>query len=303
VDDKYFFHGLYAKSSMNEVPFTIRSMQLDDISSAMSLSTGEGWNQTEKDWKFFMENEGNTCLVAEYEHKVIATTTAINYSEQVAWIAMVLVDKEYRGQGISKALLEQVLEKLQSCKSVKLDATPAGKEVYKRFDFSDEYPVARMTNAEVNDFQLQEPSGRLPELIQVTDITGVVDFDETVFGANRKQLIEYLVKEYPHKAWTIKRDNKIKGIALGRDGNRFHHIGPVLAANTFDAKTLVTAALKALSHQPVVLDVLCDKKELIMWLHSIGFRQQRQFTRMYQNHNPFPGLPNNQFLICGPEFG
>ena len=278
-------------------------MQPDDISSAMRLSTGEGWNQTEKDWNLFMANEGNTCLVAEYDHKVIATTTAINYSQRVAWVAMVLVDKEYRGQGISRALLQQVLEKLQSCKSVKLDATPAGKDVYKRFDFSDEYPVARMTNAQVKDFQLQERSGILPELIQVTDIPGVVKFDETVFGANRKQLIEYLVEEYPHKSWIIKRDNKIDGIALGRDGNRFHHIGPVLAANTVDAKILIAAALKTLSHQAVVLDVLYDKDDLFRWLHSIGFIQQRQFTRMYQNHNPFPGLPNNQFLICGPEFG
>ena len=278
-------------------------MQLDDISSAMRLSTAEGWNQTEKDWKLFMANQGNTCVVAEHDHKVIATTTAINYSHRVAWVAMVLVDKEYRGQGISKALLQQVLEKLQSCKSVKLDATPAGKEVYKKLDFSDEYQVARMTNAQVKDFQLHESSGMLPQLIQVTEIPEAVAFDEIVFGANRKRLIEYLVKEYPHKSWIIKRDDKIDGIALGRDGNRFHHIGPVLAANTFDAKMLITAALKTLPHQAVVLDVLCDKDELFTWLQSIGFIQQRQFIRMYHYHNPFPGVPDNQFLICGPEFG
>jgi GNAT superfamily N-acetyltransferase len=289
--------------SMNEIAFTIRSMRYDDIPSAMTLSTAEGWNQTEKDWKLFIKSPGNTCVVAECNHKVIATTTAISYSQRVAWIAMVLVDNEYRGQGISKALLQEVVGKLRSCKSVKLDATAAGKEVYKKLGFSDEYPVARMTNAQVEDFQLQGSSGIFPERIQVTDIPAVVAFDETVFGANRKQLIEYLVKEYPHKSWIIKRDNKIAGIALGRDGNRFHHIGPVLAANTFDAKILITAALKKLHHQPVVLDVLCDKDELSVWLHSVGFIQQRQFTRMYKNQNPFPGLPNNQFLICGPEFG
>lgn len=263
----------------------------------------EGWNQTEKDWKLFIEDPGNICVVAECNQKVIATTTAINYSQQIAWLAMVLVDKEYRGRGISTALLQNVIGNLESCKSVKLDATPAGQEVYKKFDFSDEYFIARMTNSFVKDFRLQEPSNTAPEPIRLSDIPEVVAFDEIAFGASRRQLIEYLVKEYADKSWIIRRNNKIDGIALGRDGIRFHHIGPVLATNTFDAKMLITAALQKLLHQPVVVDVICDKDELFEWLRSIGFVQQRQFTRMYKHLNPFPGLPDNQFLICGPEFG
>ena len=77
-------------------------MQLDDIASGMRLSSAEGWNQTQKDWKLFIETRGNVCLVAEADNKVIGTTAAMNYSNKVAWIAMVLVDKEYRGRGVSK---------------------------------------------------------------------------------------------------------------------------------------------------------------------------------------------------------
>ena len=68
-------------------------------------------------------------------------------------------------------------------------------------------------------------------------------------------------------------------------------------------KILIVEALKGLTNKPVVIDVLCDKEELVDWFDSIGFTKQREFTRMYKNGNPFPGMIDNQFLICGPEFG
>lgn len=37
---------------MRKLAFILRPMELSDIGSAMKLSNAEGWNQTEKDWKF-----------------------------------------------------------------------------------------------------------------------------------------------------------------------------------------------------------------------------------------------------------
>ena len=111
----------------------LRPMELGDIGSALELSNAECWNQTEKDWKVLIENPENVWMMAEDGNHVIGTTTAINYSNQVAWIGMVLVDKEYRGQGVSKSLLTNIFKKLEYCKSVKLDATPQGQQVYHPF--------------------------------------------------------------------------------------------------------------------------------------------------------------------------
>ncbi|HKH60680.1 MAG TPA: GNAT family N-acetyltransferase [Flavitalea sp.] len=291
------------QSETRETFFKLRQMQISDIGSAMKLSTAEGWNQTEKDWQLFIENRENACLVAESDKKVIATTTAINYSNRIAWIAMVLVDKEYRGRGVSKMLLEAILDKLQHCESIKLDATPAGRQVYRKFGFLDEYRLMRMTNIMMQALPLEEHQASLPQSIQPSDITAVVAFDEIIFGANRSALIPSLVREYPGKASMLKENNEITGIALGRSGNRYHHIGPVLTSNTFDARVLISEALKSLIGQAIVVDVMVDKQELVEWLRSIGFINQREFIRMYRGHNAFPGMIENQFLICGPEFG
>src|ERR1700712_5262450 len=131
---------------MEKTPFIIRNMEPGDVEGAMRLSDAAGWNQTEKDWGLLIENAENVCLLAESGDKVIGTTTAINYSNEVAWIGMVLVDKDYRGQGISKSLLTNIFKKLEDFKSIKLDATPDGQAVYKKLGFIDEYLIIRLTN-------------------------------------------------------------------------------------------------------------------------------------------------------------
>src|SRR5689334_22520481 len=111
---------------MKDITITLRAMDLNDIPGAMRLSKVEGWNQTENDWKLLIENPDNVCLLAEVDGKIVGTTTAINYFNEEMWIGMVLVDREYRGQGISKSLLTDIFQRINFCKSIKLDATPAG---------------------------------------------------------------------------------------------------------------------------------------------------------------------------------
>ena len=287
---------------MRKTDFIVRPMQPGDIVYAMKLSNAEGWNQTEKDWKLLIESPQNVCLVAEYNNKIIGTTTAMNYANQIAWIGMVLVATECRGQGVSKLLLTNVLKKLESFASIKLDATPAGQQVYKKFDFKDEYLVTRVVTVSMKNLSFDDDT-ILAESIRLKDIEEIIALDEHVFGTNRRQLIESLIKRYPHKAWLLKRNNSISGFALGREGNKYHHVGPVFGSTINDVKMLIRKALKELINQPVVLDVLNEKEDLINWLNSIGFTMQRQFVRMYKKENSFPGIVNKQYLICGPEFG
>jgi GNAT superfamily N-acetyltransferase len=287
---------------MRKTDLIVRPMQPDDIVHAMKLSSAEGWNQTEKDWNLLIESPQNVCLLAEFNKKIIGTTTAMNYGKQIAWIGMVLVDKEYRGQGVSKLLLTNILEKLKSFSSIKLDATPAGQQVYEKFDFKNEYIITRLVTGSMKKLSTDDDSS-LVELIQLKDLEEIIAFDKHVFGANRRQLIESLTQRYPHKAWVLKRNNSIAGFALGREGNKYHQVGPVFGSTINDVKILIRKGLNELINQPVVIDVLNEKEDLITWLNSIGFTMQRHFVRMYKKENSFPGAVNKQHLICGPEFG
>lgn len=280
----------------------MKTLTISDISQALKLSGAEGWNQTRKDWRFLIESPGNVCLAVENEGKIVGTASAMIYENRVAWIGMVLVEKSYRGRGYSKLLLTEILNRLNAIKTIKLDATPAGQPVYQKFGFRNERVINRMTlELPATDFRNLE-NENLSAGIRSEDNPEIINYDAKIFGARRKQLIEYLVRENPENMWLMKQSSVLKGFALGRKGARFFHVGPVSAESESESIMLLTDLLKTISHQAVMADVFEDKKSLIAWLETIGFKKQRQFVRMVLGENS-PEIPEKQFLICGPEFG
>jgi predicted GNAT family N-acyltransferase len=282
--------------------FKIRPLIANDLNQAISLSDSEGWNQTEKDWKLLLENPDNICIVAEYNDKVIGTATALNHSNKIAWIGMVLVDKSFRGRGVGKMLLTNIIGALKNVDSIKLDATPAGLPLYQKLGFVNEYKIYRMTNPSLQSFRKQAFNYE-PVQIDLKNFPDVLKLDERIFGTTRTYLLQTLLRNYPGKAYLIKRNNKLDGYMFGREGVRFNYIGPVFAFSQDSARILILKALESLSNQPVALDVLEDKEELSKWLETLGFVKQRHFIRMYLKSNSYYGLIEYQYLISGPEFG
>jgi ribosomal protein S18 acetylase RimI-like enzyme len=282
--------------------FSVRQMLLSDIRAALDLSIAEGWNQTEKDWRLLFDNPSNICLVAESNQRIIGTATAINYSNIAAWIGMVLVDNEFRRQGVGRTMVANIIENLAGFKSVKLDATPAGQPVYHKLGFIEEHVLFRMTNPSFRSFD-KEKFDLVPKPLHPKNLVEIIKFDKNVFGADRIYLLKTILHNNPGKAFLLKQNARISGYIMGRIGVRSNYIGPVFALSTHEAEVLISEALKSLNNQPVTLDVHEDKIELIKWLESIGFIRQRQFVRMYLKYNPFPGQVENQYLIIGPEYG
>jgi ribosomal protein S18 acetylase RimI-like enzyme len=215
---------------------------------------------------------------------------------------MVLVEKDYRGMGIGKTIISNLLNQLHSFQSVKLDATPAGQPLYEKFGFKNEYLIHRMTALSLDNFQ-PILSGITPEPVLISDIQEVIALDASIFGAERTTLVKSLINENPENSLCIKRDGRITAFALGRQGRKYYQIGPVMASSLTDTIILISQTLLKLAGKPLVLDVPAHKVELIKWLNSVGFARQRDFVRMYLNQNHYPGEPENQYLICGPEFG
>jgi ribosomal protein S18 acetylase RimI-like enzyme len=282
--------------------FKIRPMMTSDLDQAISLSDSEGWNQTEKDWKFLLENPGNICKVAVSNDKVIGTATALNHSNKIAWIGMVLVDKSFRGRGIGKMLLTNITGALKHVDSIKLDATPAGLPLYQKLGFIDEHKIYRMTNPSLQGFRIQTFSFE-PVNIDPGSFSDVLKLDEMTFGTARTYLLQALLNNYPAKSFLVNRNKKLDGYVFGRNGARFNYIGPLVALTEDSARILILKALESLNYQPVALDVPEDKEELSKWLETLGFVKQRHFVRMYLKSNSYAGLTKYQYLISGPEFG
>src|ERR1700683_884599 len=115
----------------------IRVMTPADVPAGMRLKDLAGWNQTEQDWRRFLEAAPDGCFVAEWSGQVAGTVTTISYENRFAWIGMVLVDPQLRGKGVGTALLERAMDYLDASgvPCLKLDATPQGRPIYERLGF------------------------------------------------------------------------------------------------------------------------------------------------------------------------
>lgn len=276
-----------------------RVMIQDDVEAGLSLCRMIGWNQLAKDWELFLSVSPGDCRVAVKDNKVVGTVTTIKYQKAFCWIGMVLVNPECQKQGIGKQLLKEAMVILQNEETIKLDATPAGREVYLILDFVDEYRISRMKmNADVNG--LEEG---VAVAVNEEDLNEIAEFDSAVFGADRRFLLEWMWKGAPQYAFVIKDKDEIKGYCMGRTGFNFTDIGPIVAKDLTTAKQLASAALRNCIGKPVVIDALKLHTEWIKWLQAIGFTEQRELIRMFKGKNNFPGIPGKQFSILGPEFG
>jgi hypothetical protein len=240
--------------------------------------------------------------VAVLDKRIVGTVTALNYANTVAWIGMMLVDRDYRGRGISKLLMLDAINKLKKVKSIKLDATPAGRPVYLKLDFIIEYTLYRMTNSSASKIS----PGDNPietEKIRPSDIVEVAAYDNRVFGADRTGLITFLHEDCPESAWLVRENDRLAGFCLGRRGQNFTQIGPVYASSGKLAEALIRSAINQMTGRALVADIPAAKSETKAWLEACGFISQRPFERMYLQKNPHQGIIENLYLIAGPELG
>ncbi|NMC37656.1 MAG: GNAT family N-acetyltransferase [Bacteroidales bacterium] len=272
-----------------------------DLVSACALSAAEGWNQTETDWRFLFSGKQNVCLVAEEDGQIAGTATALVHPPGLAWIGMVLVDKQMRGKGIGRMLMSDIINRLDHFQSLKLDATPAGLPLYRKLGFLDEYNLYRMTNPGFSG--IPENSYGIAAKIDKTNIGYVLQSDMKIFGSDRSMLLSYLLNNNPGNAFAVFNSGKTEAYIFGRAGVKYSYIGPACGSGSDTVKKIIARVLVSNSGKAMALDIPEDKNDMILWLESCGFQIQRSFTRMYLKSNKYSGEPEFQYLISGPEFG
>ena len=222
----------------------------------------------------------------------------LEVSDQLAWIGMVLVDANFRGMKIATRLMHRALEYLNGTKTVKLDATPAGCEVYGQLGFQEEWGLSRMTTTEVISAG-KDPIGA--SLLQSIDVVSALDIE--AFGVNRRPILTSLLERTPSLAWSCVEDGEVSAFCFGRPGTYYSQIGPVVARDEKSARQVIVAALHQLRGQPAVIDVPDCHDHILGLLAQHGFSKERPFTRMFKGTNSVAGHPELVFASAGPELG
>ncbi len=282
----------------------LRRMTVADIPLGMRLKELAGWNQTPEDWTNFLELCPDGCCVAEWEGVPVGTFTTVDYGGLVGWIGMVLVDPDYRRRGIGTFLIESALKVLEArCLAVKLDATPAGREVYLPLGFQDELVLerrvrtARSSSAPAKGPKIEVTACRQEHLAQVAAL------DLEAFGVDRSGILKRWYRGAIDYAFVAREAGKLSGFCLGRRGTRYEQLGPLVAVSAESAEALLARALEACGERSVVIDALPASARWIDTLEGLEFRLERRLTRMVRGPEPPPGKLSWQWAAAGPEVG
>ncbi|MBN1417781.1 MAG: GNAT family N-acetyltransferase [Planctomycetes bacterium] len=282
-----------------------RLLAEEDIPFGLTLRELAGWNQTEADWRAYLTYEPTGCFIAEADGRPAGTVTTIDYEGRVGWIGMLLVHPDLRGRGIGTALLERAAGHLSDRRvpSIKLDATPAGRAVYLRRGFADEYDLERRQGI-ARASSTAAGAAAIEPFDEWRDLRGILVLDLEAFGVRRGRVLLRIALENPGRAFVARdREGALEGYVLVRPGSRAFHIGPLVARTPRAAAALLARALGTVEGEPVFLDVPLANAEADALARANGLASQRPLIRMVRGSNEWPGNPELVYAISGPEKG
>jgi GNAT superfamily N-acetyltransferase len=273
-----------------------------ELPDAEALVREAGWNQVAADWDIFRTL--GTVLAARDCGRVVATAAMLPHGD-FAWVSMVLVAGEQRRHGLGTELLKRCIAVLREEGRVPvLDATPAGRPIYRSLGFQETWGFHRLVLKKAARMPREARSGDGLTVRPITDADWpeLCAFDAAAFGANRNVLLKRLRGRLPEAELIAHRQGRLAGFLLGRNGRSASQVGPLIAEDDSVAHALLAHALPAVDGQ-IYVDFADSKIALRAWLGQCGFEEQRPLTRMVLGRATGFDDEARTFAVVGPEFG
>ena len=265
----------------------VLKLGVEDAMAGLVLSTEAHWNQTEEDWRVFLRD--GVVFGVRTGVLLVATAALLPYSENNAWISMVLVTASHRRRGLATRLVDACLETARRNGLTSwLDATPDGAAVYGPLGFTPTLQLRRL--------KLASPIKALAPALPAATLDTLRARDRRATGFDRTALLTAFAQR-PGSRIVATRG----AIALIRDGRTARHIGPLFADNAAEALALVHAIVQS-ETAPLLLDAIAPQAAFVEGLTASGWTIERPFQRM--RFGPATSASAEMpFAVAGPEFG
>lgn len=274
---------------VNLVPF-----DRTHLDGAYRLSQEMSWMHRREDWELALEvGQG---FVLEDAGNLIGTAMWWPYGETHASMGMIIVAKAAQGRRYGARLMDALLAAAEA-RIVTLNSTAEGFELYKRRGFTPVGVVHQYQGIPTREFEARPPV--LVRSMAASDAEALERLDLQATGWTRPQMLRRLAQH--GDGYVLVRNGAPRGYALRRVFGRGHVIGPVVAENLEDARTLIEAALARLGRTFVRIDT-STATQLGPWLEGIGLKQVGDNTTMVLGPQIPPTGPARMFALAAQSF-
>jgi len=245
---------------MQQGDIKLQAFGPDHIEGAVALSRQENWPHRAQDWQMALQLS-NGAVALDDQGRVTGTILVTPYGADCAMINMVIVDRNVRGKGLGRRLMDEALV-LAGDRPLRLVATTDGMPLYEKLGF---VPSGTIRQHQGTVAALGAPEG--VEAASADDLPTIKAMDREAYGADREALIDALAERGQFAV--IRRNGAIEAYAAIRPFGRGEVIGPVIAESADTAKALI--GFFAASRPGAFLRVDTDSRTGIAgWLEEIG---------------------------------
>lgn len=263
--------------------FRVGAMREEDFDFAVAITDSEGWFLKREDFEFSLELEPEGCFVLFRDSEKIGLVTNVSYGNKIAWLGNLIVDKNRRGEGGGRELVEASLSFMHG-KGVETVALYAYQDVVSfylklGFEVDTEFSVMKGKVAS----SLNKDGVKRAE---VSDLQGIVEFDEGCFGASRRKLLEPVIEDSDNVCHVCFEGDELLGYVVAKPYDGLAELGPLVLLR--DRGDMVNSLVKAVANdlEEAEMFVVVPSKELsvILELIDMGFREDFKVKRMF--HGP-----------------
>lgn len=267
-----------------EDDISIRSMNREELGTAVEWAAREGWNPGLNDADAFFAADPEGWFLAERAGEIIGTVSSVAYGPEFGFVGFYIVKPEYRGHRVGW-LLGEMARRRQGDRNIGIDGVLAKQDQYaKFFGFKFAYRNRRFGGR-------VDVAATADGVVALEDLAfaDVAAFDRQHFPASREVFLRKWITMPNSRALAVVDDSGIRGYGVIRQCREGFKIGPLFAHGPAVAQTLFHALCRFAVGEQVFLDVPEVNSAAVAMAELHGMSEVFATARMY-NHG-IPDLP------------
>ncbi|GAB1348944.1 GNAT family N-acetyltransferase [Ignavibacteriales bacterium] len=261
--------------------FIIRKILPKEIKIFIDWAEKEGWNPGLNDDRPFLFCDPAGFLVGELEGEIIATKSAVRYGQEFGFMGFYIVKPDFRGKGYGYQIWKAGFERLSDIPSG-MDGVVAQQHNYLKSGYEFAYRQIRFEGMEI----IPKKSFEVKPIVEA-DLCNLLDYDKTIFPANRAAFIKEWVSMPESLTLKVENGVQIQGYGTIRKCyNGGYKVGPLFADEYDIAKKLFLALVDFAEGKPVYLDTPEINPQAIQLAKEFNMEYVFETARMYNGGNP-----------------